>query len=105
MSSERRRQLSGIDKAPYVGALLRIAHNEARARILQALAERGLGDINQAYFALFQYPMADGLRPAEVAKRLGVSRQGVNHLLGQVEKLGYLRRGASENGHTGTRER
>ena len=27
-----------------------------------------------------------------IAKRLGISKQALNHLLGQLEKLGYLKR-------------
>ena len=92
MSSVRTREISGIEKAPYVGALLRLAHREVRARLLQALAELGMGDINEAYFSLFQYPPVDGMRPADLAKQLGISKQALNHLLGQLEKLGYLER-------------
>ena len=101
MSRARLKQIPGIEEIPYIGALLRLAHEQARSRILQALAERGLGDINQAYPRLFQYPPIDGMRPADLAKRLGVSKQALNHLLGQLEKLRYLqRRREPENGHT-----
>ena len=101
MSSARVKKISGIEKAPYIGALLRLAHQVARSRLLQALAERGMDDINEAYFGLFQYPPIDGMRPAALAKQLGVSKQAMNHLLGQLEKLGYLqRRRERENGHT-----
>jgi DNA-binding MarR family transcriptional regulator len=92
MSNDRMKKIPGIDQAPYVGALLRLAHGVARSRLLEALAERGVEDINQAYLTLFQYPPADGMRPADLARRLGVSKQAVNHLLGQLERLGYLRR-------------
>ncbi|GEM_PF-802745 len=92
MSSPRQRRVPGIEKAPYIGALLRLAHQQALSRILQALAERGMSDINQAYFGLFQYPPADGMRPIDLAKRIGASKQALNHLLGQLEKLGYLKR-------------
>jgi DNA-binding MarR family transcriptional regulator len=69
--------------------------------MLKALAERGLGDINQAHFGLFQYPPIDGMRPIDLAKRLALSKQALNHLLGQLEKLGYLhRRREPPNGHT-----
>jgi DNA-binding MarR family transcriptional regulator len=92
MSRPRPEQLPGIEKIPYIGALLRLAHEEARSRVLRDLAERGLGDINQAHSRLFQYPPVDGMRPADLAKRIGVSKQALNHLLGQLEKLRYLRR-------------
>ena len=104
MSSGRIKKIPGIRKAPYVGALLRLAHQAARSRLLQALAERGLDDINEAYFGLFQYPPIDGMRPADLAKHLGVSKQALNHLLGRLESLGYLqRRREQKGGHTTVR--
>jgi DNA-binding MarR family transcriptional regulator len=100
MSSPRLKRIPGIQEVPYIGALLRLAHQEALARLLKALADRGLGDINQAYFGFFQYPPIDGMRPIDLAKRLGMSKQALNHLLGQLEKLGYLqRRHRQPNGH------
>jgi DNA-binding MarR family transcriptional regulator len=100
MSSPRLKRIPGLEEVPYIGALLRLAHQEALARLLEALTDRGLGDINQAYFGLFQYPPIDGMRPIELAKRLGISKQALNHLLGQLEKLGYLqRRHEQPNGH------
>ena len=92
MSSARLKRIPGAEEAPYIGALLRLAHQEALSRLLKVLAERGLGDINQAHFGLFQYPPIDGMRPIDLAKRLGISKQALNHLLGQLEKLGYLQR-------------
>jgi DNA-binding MarR family transcriptional regulator len=95
------KKIPGLEKAPYIGALLRLAHQVARSRLFQALAERGLYDINEAYFGLFQYPPIDGMRPAALAKQLGVSKQALNHLLGQLEKLGYLeRRREADGGQT-----
>ncbi|HZO80807.1 MAG TPA: MarR family transcriptional regulator [Candidatus Binataceae bacterium] len=100
MSSARLKNIPGIAEAPYIGALLRLAHQVARSRLLQALADRGLADINEAYSSLFQYPPIDGMRPSALAKRLGISKQALNHLLGQLEKLGYLkRRREDEAGH------
>ena len=101
MSSDQLRQIPGIENIPYVGALLRLAHQVARSRLLEALAERGLGDITEAHLGMFQYPPIDGVRPTDLAKRLGASKQAVNHLVGQLEKLGYLQRRREQgNGHT-----
>lgn len=92
MSSARLKKIPGAEDIPYIGALLRMAHQEARIRLLAALAARGFEDINQAHFGLFQYPPIDGMRPIDLAKRLAMSKQALNHLLGQLEKLGYLQR-------------
>lgn len=101
MSSFRIDKFLGFEQAPFVGALLRLVHQEARSRILAALAERGLGDISQTYFGLFQYPGTDGMRPSDVARRLGISKQALNHLVGQLERLGYLERHPEPGGgHT-----
>jgi DNA-binding MarR family transcriptional regulator len=96
--------VSGFDQAPYVGALLRLVHGEARSRILKALVDRGMGDIGQTYFGLFQFPGVEGQRPSEVAKRLGISKQALNHMVGQLERLGYLERHSAPGGrHTSLR--
>jgi DNA-binding MarR family transcriptional regulator len=97
MSSAAPNRLPGIEQAPYIGALLRMALQTARGRIVQALSEKGLDDINQAYAPLFQYPPIDGMRPSDLAKRLGISKQALNHVLGQVEKLGYIERRVAQD--------
>lgn len=98
MSTAAIDRLPGINQAPYVGALLRLALQIARDRIVQALNEKGLDNITQASAPLFQYPPIDGMRPYDLAKRLGVSKQALNHILGQVEKLGYIERRAAQDG-------
>ncbi len=85
-------EIPGFDQAPYIGALMRIGLETARARILAALAGAGLGDISLTQLGLFQYPPIDGMRPSDVAKRLRISKQALNHVLGQLERLGYLER-------------
>ncbi|HTZ06580.1 MAG TPA: MarR family transcriptional regulator [Gaiellaceae bacterium] len=77
---------------PLIGALLRIPWEEVRSRMLERLHERGFDDLDQAHLALFQYPGPDGARPSELAARLRVSKQAVNYLLGELERLGYLER-------------
>jgi DNA-binding MarR family transcriptional regulator len=86
------REIPGFDQAPYIGALLRLGLDVARARVFDALAEAGLGDLNLTHLGMFQYPPADGARPSDVAKRLRISKQALNHILGQLERLGYLER-------------
>jgi DNA-binding MarR family transcriptional regulator len=60
--------------------------------MLERLHERGFEDFDAAYLVVFQYPGPQGARPSELASRLRVSKQAVNHLLGQLEKLDYLER-------------
>lgn len=102
MSSAATREIPGFDQAPYIGALMRLGLEAARARILEALAEAGMGDLNLTHLGLFQYPPIDGLRPSDVAKRLRISKQALNHILGQLERLGYLERRAELAGRQTT---
>ena len=60
--------------------------------MLERLHERGFADFDAAYLIVFQYPGPQGERPSELAARLRISKQALNHLLGQLERLGYLTR-------------
>jgi DNA-binding MarR family transcriptional regulator len=60
--------------------------------MLERLHERGFADFDAAYLNVFQYPGPQGARPSDLAVRLRISKQALNHLLGQLEKLGYVER-------------
>ena len=77
---------------PLIGALLRIPWEAVQEHMLERLRERGFDDFDRAYFAVFRYPGPQGARPTDVAAQLGVSKQALNYLLRELERLGYLRR-------------
>jgi DNA-binding MarR family transcriptional regulator len=77
---------------PLIGALLRMPWEAVQARMLERLHERGFDDIDAAHLNVFQYPGPQGSRPSELAARLRVSKQALNYLLGELERLGYLER-------------
>jgi DNA-binding MarR family transcriptional regulator len=79
---------------PLIGALLRMPWDAVQRRMLERLRERGFADLDAAHLNVFQYPGPDGARPSELAARLRISRQAVNYLLGELERLGYLERRA-----------
>ena len=60
--------------------------------MLERLHERGFDDLDAAHLNVFQYPGPQGARPSELAARLRMSKQALNYLLGQLERLGYLER-------------
>lgn len=82
------------DWAPLIGALLRVPWETVRARMLSGLHDRGFADLNAAHLNVLQYPGPGGLRPSELAERTRMSKQALNYLLGQMERAGYLSRGA-----------
>lgn len=77
---------------PLIGALLRRPWETVQQHMLERLHERGFADFDAAYLIVFQYPGPQGERPSELAGRLRISKQALNHLLGQLERLGYLTR-------------
>jgi DNA-binding MarR family transcriptional regulator len=79
---------------PLIGALLRMPWDAVQQHMLDRLHERGFGDFDTAYLIVFQYPGPQGTRPSELAARLRISKQALNYLLGELERLGYLERRA-----------
>jgi DNA-binding MarR family transcriptional regulator len=60
--------------------------------MLERLHERGFDDLVSAHLAVMQYPGPQDMRPSELAARLRTSKQALNYLLGELERLGYLER-------------
>lgn len=60
--------------------------------MLERLHERGFDDLEMAHLNVLQYPGPEGARPSELAARLGMSKQALNYLLGELERLGYVER-------------
>jgi DNA-binding MarR family transcriptional regulator len=77
---------------PLIGALLRVPLETVRRRMLERLHDRGYGDLEAAHLVVLQYPGPQGRRPSDLAAQLRVSKQALNYLLGQLERLGYLER-------------
>lgn len=79
---------------PFVGALLRLCWQRVRAHLFEQVRAAGFMDLQEAHFAVFSYPLPQGVRPSDLARQLNASRQATNYLIGQMEGLGYLERRA-----------
>ena len=90
--SSRFTKRSGPFGPPLIGALLRIPWEAVRRRMLERLHERGFGDLDVAHLNVLLFPGPEGMKPSELAARLHASKQSINHLLGQLERFGYLER-------------
>lgn len=77
---------------PWIGALLRLAWLGVRDHIEEAVEAAHFPGVTRAHVALFGHPTLDGMRPIELADRMGLSKQSVNGLLGDLEQQGYIRR-------------
>jgi DNA-binding MarR family transcriptional regulator len=87
---------TGADGPPFVGALLRMCVKRIRTRIDAAIRQAGFDDLQETHLRVFSYPLPDGVRPSELARHLGMSRQATNHVIAQMEALGYLERRAAD---------
>jgi DNA-binding MarR family transcriptional regulator len=77
---------------PLIGALLRMPTDVMRRGILDSLHAHGYSDLTPSHFPVFRYPGPQGQRPVDLAAQVGMSKQAMNYLLGQLEGLGYLER-------------
>src|SRR6266536_787878 len=91
-SSHFTKAVPGPFGPPLIGALLRIPWETVRRRMLERLHEGGFGDLDAPHLSVFLFPGPQGAKPSELAARLRASKQSINHLLGQLERFGYLER-------------
>jgi DNA-binding MarR family transcriptional regulator len=77
---------------PLIGALLRLPWEAVQKHMLKRLHECGFDDFDAAYLNVFQYPGPHGARPSDLAARLRISKQALNYLLRELERLDYLER-------------
>ena len=75
-----------------IGALMRLPWEAVKRRLLQALHEHGFDDIDAPHLNLILWPGPEGMRPSDLAARVGMTKQALNYLLGDLERSGYLER-------------
>jgi DNA-binding MarR family transcriptional regulator len=80
------------ERGPYVGAMLRVVWQWVRDQLYAGVLAAGYDDLSAAHVGLWRYPGLDGLRPSQLADRVGITKQSVNDLLGHLERHGYLLR-------------
>src|ERR1700691_4604775 len=80
------------ERSPYVGAMLRVVWQWVRDQLYAGVVAAGYDDLNPAHVGLWRYPGLEGVRPSQLADRVGITKQSVNDLLGHLEVRGYLLR-------------
>ena len=71
---------------------MRLPWEAVLERMLAALHENGFDDIDGPQLTVLLWPGPDGMRPSDLAARMRITKQALNYLLGDLERLGYLRR-------------
>jgi DNA-binding MarR family transcriptional regulator len=82
---------------PLIGALLRVPWQSVRDRMVAGLHDRGFTDLVAAHVDVWRYPGPENQRPSDLAAQVGMTKQALNYLLGQLEQLGYLTRETDKN--------
>jgi DNA-binding MarR family transcriptional regulator len=80
-----------------IGALMRLPWEAVLRRMLQALHEHGFDDIDAPHLSVLLWPGPEDLRPSDLAARMRVTKQALNYLLGELERMGYLERRPDPN--------
>ncbi|WP_051472058.1 MarR family winged helix-turn-helix transcriptional regulator [Patulibacter minatonensis] len=75
---------------PSAVALLRMTWEDAIGEIHHALNDAGFQDIRAAHRTVLRDILTSGLRPTELAGRLGISKQAANDVLREFEAGGYI---------------
>lgn len=93
MSSDAQaRHLPSGEPIRYVGAMTRDVWQWVRDQMYAGVVAAGYDDLNAAHVGLWRHPGLEGLRPSQLADRVGITKQSVNDLLGHLEGHGYLSR-------------
>ena len=90
---------------PLIGALLRMPVDAIRARMLAGLHESGFDDLVPAHLIVLGYPGPENRRPSELAAQARMTKQAMNYLLGEMQRLGYLKREPDPEDHRSKRVR
>jgi len=75
---------------PRLPALFRMLWQQTYPEMLRRVSAAGFDDIRIAHWPVLQWPGPDGERPSVIAERAGTSKQAVNHVLRDLERLGYV---------------
>lgn len=70
--------------------MMRVAHQWVLNHVYANVVAAGFDDLGRFHVGMFRYPTPEGLRPTELAEQLGITKQSVNDLLGDMEQRGYL---------------
>ncbi|WP_354700831.1 hypothetical protein DSM112329_01123 [Paraconexibacter sp. AEG42_29] len=82
--------MSSPPPPPSVIALLRMAWEDAILEVHDGLVDAGFEDIRPAHRIVLRDVLTAGLRPTDLAARLGVSKQAANDVLREFEAGGYI---------------
>jgi DNA-binding MarR family transcriptional regulator len=70
--------------------MMRLAQKWVMDQVYAQIRANGYEDLGRFHVDMFRANIPDGLRPTEVAERLGITKQSVNQAIRDLEGGGYL---------------
>ena len=74
-----------------LGALLRVTHEALTQANLQCLRVQGI-ELTEPEISVMRYPGPHGVRPIDLSRRCGMTKQALNYVLSGLEAKGYIER-------------
>ena len=78
-----------------LGALLRVTHEALTQANLQCLSAQGI-ELTEPELSVMRYPGPHGVRPIDLSRRCGITKQAMNYVLSGLETKGYVERKAAK---------
>ena len=83
-----------MDEPLNLGVLLFLPYRAMETRVFAGLAAAGFDDLTPAQARVFQRIAPGGSRLTDLAEQAGTSKQAAGFLVDQLERAGYVERGA-----------
>jgi len=83
-----------VDEPLNLGVLLFLPYRAMETRVFAGLAAAGFDDLTPAQARVFQRIAPGGSRLTDLAEQAGTSKQAAGFLVDQLERSGYVERGA-----------
>lgn len=83
-----------MDEPLNLGVLLFLPYRAMETRVFAGLAAAGFDDLTPAQARVFQRIAPGGSRLTDLAEQAGTSKQAAGFLVDQLERSGYVERGA-----------
>jgi DNA-binding MarR family transcriptional regulator len=93
------REVIAALRQQHIGRLLLNAHRNYSQLAFTKLGQRGHGGLSLSHMNLFPHLDLEGTRITTLAERMGVSKQAIGAMVGELEARDYLRREVDPDDH------
>lgn len=81
-----------LKKKSALGHLLSRAGRLMTSHALEEVHDAGFPEVREGWLSILRFVEDDGIRSIDLAKKLNVSKQAANHMVKELEAVGYVER-------------